>query len=124
MKRLAACPRHALLLVPALALSISPACGDAGKLDDQPLSKAEGRTPPVFAPGEVAHGADTSNPATPSPQPPTPEVEPETSYRAPVVTGKYVWSANPSSGRVAIIDAESYEIRAVDAGRKPTFVAA
>ncbi len=53
-----------------------------------------------------------------------PEVEREASYRAPVVTGRYVWSANPDSGRVAVIDAESFEIRAAVAGLSPTEVAA
>ncbi len=33
-----------------------------------------------------------------------PEQEIESAYRAPVVTGRYVWSANPESGRVAVID--------------------
>ena len=124
MKRFAHSARNALLLaMPALALSVSPACGDAGKLGDQPASSDAIKAPPVFAPGEVPNGAGNT-PATPNDQAARPEVERETSYRAPVVTGKYVWSANPSSGRVAIIDAESYEIRAAEAGRKPTFVAA
>ena len=36
---------------------------------------------------------------------PPPEKELESSYRTPVATGKYVWSANPTSGRVALVDA-------------------
>ncbi|MEZ4314575.1 MAG: hypothetical protein R3F14_41705 [Polyangiaceae bacterium] len=52
-----------------------------------------------------------------------PETELESSYGAPVATGKFVWVANPSSGRVAYIDAESLEINVVDAGNAPTFVA-
>jgi hypothetical protein len=66
-------------------------------------------------------GNDGVSPARP---PTTPEIERESSFRAPVVTGKYVWSANPDSGRVAIIDAQTYEIRAAEAGLRPTFVAA
>lgn len=133
MKRLADHPRRcagtprnpgAVLLLPALALSINPSCGDAGKLDEVPTSDQRA-APPIDAPaalpgGTASNGANASQDAAT----PEPEVEREASYRAPVVTGKYVWSANPSSGRVAIIDAESYEIRAVAAGRKPTFVAA
>src|SRR3954470_15540079 len=41
------------------------------------------------------------------PPPPPPEKEVESSYRSPVATGKYVWIANPKSGRVAYIDAAS-----------------
>ena len=55
--------------------------------------------------------------------PAPPEVEREETYRAPVVTGRYVWSANPSSGRVAVIDAQSFEIRSGEAGNRPTVVA-
>ena len=52
-----------------------------------------------------------------------PEKEVESSYGAPVATGKYVWVANPSSGRVAYIDAVTLEIKLVDAGNGPTYVA-
>lgn len=51
------------------------------------------------------------------------EHEVESNYGAPVATGKYVWIANPSSGRVAYIDAATLEIKLVDAGNGPTFVA-
>lgn len=52
-----------------------------------------------------------------------PEKEVESTYGAPVATGKYVWIANPTSGRVAYIDATTLEIKLVDAGNGPTFVA-
>ncbi|MEO8178794.1 MAG: hypothetical protein ABI895_08175 [Deltaproteobacteria bacterium] len=80
-----------------------PAANQAGALDVSPQGN---------------NGASAQRP------PATPEIERESSFRAPVVTGKYVWSANPDSGRVAIIDAETYEIRAAEAGLRPTFVAA
>lgn len=71
----------------------------------------------------------TVEPTTPGAESPTepalpPEQERESSFRAPVVTGRYVWSANPESGRVAAIDAETYEIRSAEAGFRPTHVAA
>jgi hypothetical protein len=47
-----------------------------------------------------------------------------TSYGAPVATGKYVWIANPSSGRVAYIDATTLQIKLVEAGDGPTYLAA
>lgn len=55
---------------------------------------------------------------------PPPEREVEGSFRAPVVTGKYLWSANPDSGRVAVIDTETLEIQLADAGFGPTYLAA
>lgn len=55
---------------------------------------------------------------------PPPERELESSYRTPEVTGKYVWSANPDSGRVAVIDAETFEVLSAEAGLGPTHVAA
>ena len=124
MKRLVPPSRNAwLLALPALALSVGPACGDGGKLANVPTSAQSG-APPIDTAPRAPGGTANANGANDSDTEATPEVERETSYRAPVVTGKYVWSANPSSGRVAIINAESYEIRAAEAGRQPTFVAA
>src|SRR5512146_1710031 len=56
--------------------------------------------------------------------PPPPEKEVESSFRSPVATGKFVWTANPSSGRVALIDATTYEVKIADAGFGPTYIAA
>lgn len=56
--------------------------------------------------------------------PPPPEKELESSYRTPVATGKYVWSANPTSGRVALVDAFSLEVKIEEAGFGPTYLAA
>src|SRR5690606_22052580 len=42
-----------------------------------------------------------------------PEEELESAFEAPVVTEKRVWAANPDSGRVAIVDASTLEIRTV-----------
>jgi DNA-binding beta-propeller fold protein YncE len=53
-----------------------------------------------------------------------PEVEIEASFLAPVVTGKYVFSANPESGRVAVIDADNYGVRLFNAGFGPKYLAA
>jgi DNA-binding beta-propeller fold protein YncE len=53
-----------------------------------------------------------------------PEKEVEAAFLAPVVTGKYVFSANPQSGRVAVIDAESYAVRLFNAGFGPTYLTA
>jgi hypothetical protein len=53
-----------------------------------------------------------------------PEKELEASFLAPVVTGRFVFSANPTSGRVAVIDAENYAVRLFNAGFGPTYLAA
>jgi DNA-binding beta-propeller fold protein YncE len=53
-----------------------------------------------------------------------PEKELEESFLAPVVTGKFVFSANPKSGRVAVIDAETYAVRLFNAGFAPKYMAA
>lgn len=49
--------------------------------------------------------------------------EVESKYGAPVATNNYVWITNPSSGRVAYIDATSLVVRLVDAGDGPTYLA-
>jgi hypothetical protein len=53
-----------------------------------------------------------------------PEQETESSFLVPVVTGKYVWSANPGSGRVALIDAVTLGVRVLNAGFGPKYLAA
>lgn len=52
-----------------------------------------------------------------------PEVENETRYLAPVATGRYLWTANPLSGKVAVIDAITLGVRLDTAGNGPTEVA-
>ena len=53
-----------------------------------------------------------------------PEKELEQSFLAPVVTGKFVFSANPKSGRVAVIDADTYAVRLFNAGFGPKYLVA
>jgi hypothetical protein len=111
--------RRSVLASCALLLG-GPSC-------DNVLSSGESDNANDIAPaGDVADITPPAQNGGSAERPPTeePEIERESSFRAPVVTGKYVWSANPDSGRVAIIDAESYEIRAAQAGLRPTFVAA
>jgi hypothetical protein len=55
---------------------------------------------------------------------PPPEREVESSYKSPVATGRYVWVANPKSGRVAYVDAASLDVKVVEAGNGPTYLAA
>ena len=53
-----------------------------------------------------------------------PEQEVESAYESPVATGRYVWVANPISGRVAFVDAVTLEVRTTEAGNGPTYLAA
>ena len=53
-----------------------------------------------------------------------PELEVETSFRVPVVTGRLIWAANPASGRVALVDALTHEVQTLPAGLQPTYLTA
>jgi hypothetical protein len=48
----------------------------------------------------------------------------EGAYQTPVATRNIVWIANPTSGRVAYIDAQSFSVQTIEAGNGPTYVAA
>ncbi|HEX6276892.1 MAG TPA: hypothetical protein VFZ53_27820 [Polyangiaceae bacterium] len=53
-----------------------------------------------------------------------PEEEHEESYTVPAVSGQWIWTANPESGRVAVIDAVSARVSTANAGLAPTYLAA
>lgn len=53
-----------------------------------------------------------------------PEMKLEANFQSPVATGTVVWVANPSSGRVAYIDATTFAVKTVLAGSEPTVLAA
>ena len=53
-----------------------------------------------------------------------PETELESSYEVPVATGRFIWTANPQSGRVAYVDASTLEVHTVEAGNAPTYMSA
>ncbi|HVY30407.1 MAG TPA: hypothetical protein VHB79_27805 [Polyangiaceae bacterium] len=53
-----------------------------------------------------------------------PEKKLEQSFLAPVTTGKFVFSANPASGRVAVIDATNYAVQLFNAGFSPKYLTA
>lgn len=66
---------------------------------------------------EGAGGASASDGGLP------PEKEIESDYEAPVATGNVVWIANPKSGRVALVDAQTLAVKTVEAGNAPTYLA-
>lgn len=115
-----ACHVRLAWLVPFAIGSMSAGCaGDSG-------SNASGDFEPGGAGsnGTVTSGGVTTSSTTGGgPIEPPPEQELEGSYRAPVATGTTLWSANPDSHRVAIIDTDSLGIEIADAGFGPTFMA-
>ncbi len=76
-------------------------------------SVAGGFTPGTGVVGTGGAGAD----------PLPPEQEVDSSFEVPVATGRYVWIANPLSGRVAYVDASTLKVQTVEAGNAPTFLA-
>jgi hypothetical protein len=85
-------------------------CGD---LNEMATRAAEGGGDPVDPP--VIDGEDPELP---------PEQELEADLRVPVATGRFVWTANPKSNHVALIDATSFSVATLDAGFAPTYLAA
>lgn len=81
-----------------------------------------GRPVSDFEPGPSAGGSALGSGGSVH-VPVPPEVELEGSFEAPVVSGRSVFSANPSSNRVAQIDAETLAVRVLDAGHAPTYLA-
>jgi hypothetical protein len=55
--------------------------------------------------------------------PPDPEVELESAFEAPVATDRFVWTANAATNRVALINAETFEVALAETGLAPSTVA-
>jgi len=80
-----------------------------------------------YGPG-ADHGSNGGGAGT-APLPPgqssgDPEQEVEPAFRVPVVSGHWVWTANPTSGRVALIDASNFSVKTALAGAAPTYLTA
>ncbi len=52
-----------------------------------------------------------------------PELELEENFRAPVVSGSYLWTANPETNRVALLHAGTLAVSVLEGGNAPTFLA-
>jgi hypothetical protein len=74
--------------------------------------------------GTANGGSSSGGSAGTGGTPPDPEEELESAFEAPVATDRFVWTANPESGNVALIDASTYAVRLARAGFRPTTVAA
>ncbi len=99
-------------------LSLAAACSASLNSNDT----AGGTTVPGTGAtgGSGAQGASGGTAGQPLP----PETESEDTYSAPVVSGRWIWTANPLSGRVALIDAKSLDVTTTEAGLLPTYLAA
>jgi DNA-binding beta-propeller fold protein YncE len=73
-------------------------------------------------PGTGSGGSTGSAGSTSPPLPPEQEVE--STYEVPVATGRFVWTVNSTSGRVAYVDAETLAVHTVEAGDGPSAIAA
>jgi hypothetical protein len=74
--------------------------------------------------GGGGSGASAGSGSEPPPEPPPdPEMELESAFEAPVATNRFVWTANTSTNRVALINAETFEVALADTGLAPTTVA-
>jgi hypothetical protein len=73
-------------------------------------------TIPTGSGGSAGSSADAGVPLPP-------EMELESSFEVPVATGHLVWVANPTSGRVAYVDASALTVKTIEAGNGPTYLA-
>lgn len=107
----------ALASAPLVFLLVACSASEAGMADmaDDVDGGAAGAAGAGGAAGSGGSGGSAGLP---------PEREVEGSYESPVATGSFVWSANPTSGRVAYIDATSLAVKTVEAGDGPTYLAA
>ncbi len=103
-------------LLPGFAGALAIACA-AGSDDEAGDSANQG---PGTGSGANASGGSTGSGNEPLP----PEQELEETFRAPVVSGRWVWTANPDTGRVALIDTASLDVTTADAELGPTYLAA
>lgn len=74
--------------------------------------------------GNSKGGTSSLPGGTQVPPEPEPEQEVDEAFQVPVVSGRWVWTANPTSGAVALIDAKSFAVRTIEAGAGPTQLAA
>jgi hypothetical protein len=68
-------------------------------------------------------GAAGGTAGTANEPPPDPELELESAFEAPVATNRFVWTANTTTNRIALINAETFEVALAETGLAPTTVA-
>jgi hypothetical protein len=108
-------------LVMASAVAWGQGCSASDASSFEGVAGGDGRGP--TGGGDADNGADEGGSRPRAPEPP-PERELESLFKAPVATSRYVWVTNPTSGRVAYVDAATLAVRTVEAGNGPTYLAA
>jgi hypothetical protein len=92
--------------------------GSPGPADNATGGSSSGGSSGGGGGGNLAFATDGGPAALP------PEMKAESNYQSPVATGKIVWTANPTSGRVAYVDATTFDVQTVQAGDGPAYLAA
>ncbi len=116
--------RHAAPLI-AIWVLVTDGCSMAGSSNASPAGTAtEGPNGDQSAGGSSGSsgggGGSMGSGAAGLP----PEMKAENKFKAPVATGNFVWTANPTSGRVAYINAATFNVQTTPAGNGPTYLAA
>lgn len=110
----------------ACALALAACAASSGDADPRGggagAAGTSGAAGTGSAQGNFDAGASTGAAGTGGALPAEQEVE--SSFEVPVATGRFVWVANPTSGRVAYVDAAGLTVRTVEAGNGPTYLAA
>lgn len=81
---------------------------------------------PGYDPGNGSASGGTTggeDPGDGDERPLPPEEELEEDFEVPAAVGRYLWAANPRSNRVALVDAVTLEVEALEAGFAPTYLA-
>ncbi len=105
-----------------LSASVLMLLGSAGlaaacSASDYSLEGGDGAVP---VQPDTSTGGGTSV-GTPE-EPVAPEMELEESFLAPAVSGPYLFTANPETNRVALIDARDFGVRVLEGGNGPTYL--
>jgi hypothetical protein len=123
--------RRGLESLRAASLAVVVACGCAGSASSPSAGQTGTATgaagtsasfPGGSATGSGTGSAGTSAGAAGTAPPLPPEQEVGSSYEVPIATGHFVWIANPTSGRVAYVDAAALTVKTVEAGNGPTYL--
>ncbi|HEY0468225.1 MAG TPA: hypothetical protein VGC79_28700, partial [Polyangiaceae bacterium] len=104
--------------VGVVAVGACSSADDSASYGEQPRGSSDGSG------GQLGAGPSSAGNSSAGLAEGPPETEEAQSYRAPVVSGRWVWTANPDTGKVAIVDAKSFSVRLADAGVGPTFLSA
>jgi hypothetical protein len=115
---------HSITVFAALAAFCTSGCSAS---ESFPASSESSNGTAGFGGGNSSSGSSAASSGSPASSPVAtlpPETKVESSYQTPVSTRNVVWIANPTSGRVAYINAQTFSVQTVAAGDGPTYLAA